>query len=107
MNECQDDLDENIEDEPVTLILPSKVFEDYQKVYEKDHLDIAKCFSNPKKEESRRAFLKSVSYVHHKAIFDCLNEFLDYERAYGIWGKPFPWKCQFSHQIFDFEIRKV
>jgi hypothetical protein len=30
--------------------------------------------------------------VHHKAIFDALNEMLDFERPFGIWGKPFPWK---------------
>lgn len=33
-----------------------------------------------------------MEHVHHKAIFDCLNEYLDLERPYGMWGIPFPWK---------------
>lgn len=33
-----------------------------------------------------------MTHVHHKAIFDSLNEILDFERPFGIWGKPFPWK---------------
>jgi hypothetical protein len=33
-----------------------------------------------------------VLHIHNKALFDSLNEFLDHERPYGIWGKPFPWK---------------
>lgn len=31
-------------------------------------------------------------HIHNKAIFDCVNESLDQERPYGLWGKPFPWK---------------
>lgn len=37
-------------------------------------------------------FLKNINHILNKALFDALNEMLDHERPYGIWGKPFPWK---------------
>lgn len=36
--------------------------------------------------------MKDIIHIHNKAIFDCLNESLDQERPFGMWGAPFPWK---------------
>ena len=44
------------------------------------------------KEKKRRAFLKNAIHIHNKAIFDALNEHLDRERPFGVWGEPFQWK---------------
>ena len=32
-----------------------------------------------------------------------MNEFLDHERPYGVWGAPFPWKksASFSHAFSE------
>jgi len=47
--------------------------------------------------------LKNVLHIHNKALFDALNEFLDQQRPFGIWGKPFPWKksSTFSHKLTE------
>jgi hypothetical protein len=42
------------------------------------------------------AFLKTALHINNKALFDSLNEMLDHERPYGVWGKPFPWKKSLS-----------
>lgn len=44
--------------------------------------------------------MKNVLHIHHKALFDALNEYLDILRPFGIWGQPFPWKKtpSFEHQ---------
>lgn len=40
--------------------------------------------------------MKTALHIHHKALFDSINEMLDHERPYGVWGKPFPWKKSLS-----------
>ena len=44
-------------------------------------------------------FLKDIIHIHNKAIFDCLNENLDMERPFGMWGTPFPWKT--AHKFYS------
>lgn len=36
--------------------------------------------------------MRTLERIHNKAIFEAFNEALDYERIYGLRGKPFPWK---------------
>lgn len=71
------------------LILPNAVFE---KLENKIVVEYPRFYDDDTKEQSRRKFLKSIDHIHHKALFDSLNESLDAERPYGIWGLPFPWK---------------
>ena len=35
-----------------------------------------------------------LNHYHNRAIFEALNEALDYERIFGIIGQPLPWKPQ-------------
>jgi hypothetical protein len=44
-------------------------------------------------------FLKNAIHIHNKSIFDALNESLDKQRPYGVWGEPFSWKktAKFFH----------
>ncbi len=53
--------------------------------------------------------MRNCTHIHHKAIFDCLNENLDYFRSFGLWGKPFAWKKKavFLHQLRNAEIENV
>ena len=44
------------------------------------------------KEEQRQEYLKSLNKIFLRSCFDCLNECLDFERNFGSFGKPFPWK---------------
>ena len=44
--------------------------------------------------------MKNAIHIHNKAIFDALNETLDKERPFGVWGEPFSWKktAKFYHE---------
>jgi hypothetical protein len=66
-------------------------------------LEFEEYYDDPDKEEARINFLKTILHIHNKALFDSLNEFMDHERPFGIWGKPFPWKkcSSFTHDFTD------
>lgn len=58
-------------------------------------------YYKPGEQENQRVlFLRNCTHIHNKAIFDCLNENLDFQRIFSIWGKPFSWKKSplFSHE---------
>lgn len=55
-----------------------------------------RLFDDDNKEVARARYLKNLDKIHHKALFDSLNESLDIERPFGLWGTPFPWKT--SHK---------
>lgn len=63
-------------------------------------------YDDPDKEEARIGFLKTILHIHNRALFDSLNEFLDQERPFGIWGTPFPWKkaAAFPHAFTDAQL---
>lgn len=52
--------------------------------------------------------MKNAIHIHNKAIFDALNETLDKERPFGVWGEPFQWKniAKFYH-IRDASAKNV
>ena len=79
----------------MSLILPVPIFELLQKRIEPNY---PKYYDDEAKEASRIKFLKSVDHIHHKALFDSLNEWLDAERPFGIWGKPFPWRTSYKRK---------
>ena len=81
------------------LILPVPIFETFEAKLVPNY---PRYYEDEVKEHSRVKFLKSVDHIHHKAVFDGLNEWLDIERPFGIWGKPFPWKT--SSKTKDFCI---
>jgi hypothetical protein len=81
-----------------TLIIPITVFDKFQQSL-LPTLEFEEYYDDPDKEEARINFLKTILHIHNKALFDSLNEFMDHERPFGIWGKPFPWKksSSFTH----------
>lgn len=40
----------------------------------------------------RTDFISDIEIIHNKALFDSLNEALDYFRPYSVRGIPYPWK---------------
>lgn len=74
-----------------TLVLPLDLFETVGKLPEMN-LKLERYYDDDEREESRVSFLKTALHIHNKALFDSVNEMLDHERPYGVWGKPFPWK---------------
>lgn len=65
-----------------------------------------KYYDDQKRDDQRINFLRNCTHIHQKAIFDCINENLDYYRIYGIWGKPFIWKknAVFHHKITEKDL---
>ena len=37
------------------------------------------------------AYLKGLTRVYFRSIFDAFNESLEFQRVYGLTGKPYPW----------------
>ncbi|EGR30098.1 IQ calmodulin-binding motif family protein, putative [Ichthyophthirius multifiliis] len=58
--------------------------------------------------QNKDDFVKQIERIHNKAIFEAFNEALDYQRVYGLRGKPFPWKTT-SEKISqkDVQIQKI
>lgn len=81
----EEELDDNVN------ILHCKIFEKFEQIY-LNKVPIEQYYDDEEKEKKRRVFLKNAMHVHNKAIFDCLNELLDRERLFGLWGEPFVWK---------------
>ncbi|KAL4429918.1 hypothetical protein ABPG74_000284 [Tetrahymena malaccensis] len=46
----------------------------------------------PSQDKIRDNLIQTLERIHNKAIFEAFNEALDYQRMYGLRGKPFPWK---------------
>lgn len=69
-------------------------------------LPFCRYYESEEKDTQRVNFLRNCTHIHHKAIYDCLNENLDYLRVYGIWGKPFLWKkgSTFHHPKKDSQL---
>ena len=64
--------------------------------YENNVIDIqtmpfAPYYDEERRDQQRVNFLRNCLHIHHKALFDCMNEQLDYHRVHGVWGKPFAW----------------
>ena len=74
-----------------TFVIPVASFEKFQTSL-LPTLEFEQYYDDPEKEEARVGFLKTILHIHNRALFDSLNEFMDHERPYGIWGAPFPWK---------------
>lgn len=72
-------------------MLPIDVFEKVSRLPELE-LKLERYYDDDEREVNRLSFLKTALNINNKALFDCLNEMLDHERPYGVWGKPFPWK---------------
>ena len=90
MHVYDDDPPEDESSESV-FIMDIKVFEQFEKFY-LDTVEINQYYEDEEKEKKRKVFLKNAIHIHNKAIFDAMNETLDRERPYGVWGQPFPWK---------------
>lgn len=41
-------------------------------------LQFPKFYESEERDQQRINFLRNCTHIHHKAIFDCLNEHLDY-----------------------------
>ncbi|CAD8085451.1 unnamed protein product [Paramecium sonneborni] len=50
--------------------------------------------------KSQTSQLLELEHIHNKAIFDALNEALDYYRPYGMAGQPYVWKCDAARLQF-------
>ncbi|CAD8082990.1 unnamed protein product [Paramecium sonneborni] len=50
--------------------------------------------------KSQTSQLLELEHIHNKAIFDALNEALDYYRPYGMAGQPYAWKCDAARLQF-------
>lgn len=80
------------------FIMDIKLFEAFEQSFLAG-LQFEKYYEDEEKEKKRRIFLKNAIHIHNKAIFDALNETLDRERPFGVWGEPFSWKkaAKFYH----------
>jgi hypothetical protein len=75
------------------LVLEPDFFLFYEnEVVKIQQLTFPKYYDDEKRDEQRINFLRNCTHIHQKAIFDCINENLDYHRTFGVWGKPFTWK---------------
>lgn len=90
MHEGDYDVKEEEEDVP-TFIVPVQAFEKFQQNL-LPTLEFEQYYDDTEKQEARVSFLKTIMHIHNRALFDSLNEFMDHERPFGIWGAPFPWK---------------
>lgn len=50
--------------------------------------------------KSNNKSLLELEHIHNKAIFDALNEALDYHRPFGINGQPFSWKPDCNRLLY-------
>ncbi|CAD8053083.1 unnamed protein product [Paramecium primaurelia] len=50
--------------------------------------------------KSQTSQLLELEHIHNKAIFDALNESLDYHRPYGMAGQPYSWKSDAARLQF-------
>ena len=66
-------------------MLKSTWYESFSQIFTEDY-DFGWYFEEPEKENKRIDFMKKAMNIHHKAIFDSLNEELDRFRPYGIIG---------------------
>lgn len=89
------------------FILDIKLFENFEQTF-LNSLQFEKYYDDEEKEKKRKTFLKNAIHIHNKAIFDALNETLDRQRPFGVWGEPFSWKkaAKFYHSR-DIAIKNV
>lgn len=66
------------------------------------------------KENDRVSYLKQLTKVFFRAIFDGFNEALESQRAYGFMGQPYPWtknrisKPQINlRKAFNYAYKKI
>ena len=57
-------------------------------------MNIENTYSKGDLADSHAEKLNKAQNIHHKAIFDALNEALDMERPYKYKGQPTPWSKQ-------------
>lgn len=72
------------------MVLPVELFEEYWSVYDKTLEQVPPGASELQRSE--QDYLHRITHIHCRAIFDGFNECLNFERSYGEFGKPFPWK---------------
>lgn len=78
------DFDESDESQYSTLpILDGKLYAE---------LERKRASTKPAAVDTKEIHMRTLEKIHNKAIFEAFNEALDYERVYGLRGKPFPWK---------------
>ncbi len=86
-----DDSDPLEDQVTVAVVVPVDLFDKFERSI-LSAIEFEAYFQDEERESQRVEFLKNVLHIHNKAIFDALNQSLDHERPFGLWGVPFPWK---------------
>ena len=98
---------DNEEDAIVAIVIPIDLFNKFEKAL-LTSVEFEPYYEDEEKQQKRIQFLKNILHIHNKAIFDSLNECLDHQRPFGIWGLPFPWKKHpYRYKPFEEEILAV
>ena len=89
---------EDEDDDPSIMVMPNWVFDTYWQ-RKSFNLKYERHGIEEEREQQRQEYLKSLNKIFYRSLFDCLNECLDFERNFGPFGKPFPWKraAVFNH----------
>ncbi len=86
------------------MVIPNRIFEILWQVKERSIIvEVPATFNESNMILFRQNFdyLKNFNKIFYRALFDTLNECLDYSRNFGIFGRPFPWK---SSSLFDHNL---
>ena len=85
---------ESEEDESNVMVIPNRIFDAFWQLKERSIIiEVPENF-----DQSNSLFkhqfelLKSFNKIFYRSLFDTLNECLDWERNFGQYGRPFPWK---------------
>ena len=81
------------------MVIPNRIFDLFWNQKEKElYKEDSSLELDPRKKQ-RNEFIKGLNKVFFRSLFDGFNECLDYERNFGQFGKPFPWKSStcFNH----------
>lgn len=74
-----------------------EVFEKHWK-YANSNIYFDKKYNDDKTEQQRVSYLKSLTRVYFRSIFDAFNESLEFQRSYGMMGKPYPWSTKVTKE---------
>ena len=71
------------------------IFEKHWK-YANSNIYFDRKYSEDKMEQERVGYLKGLTRVYFRSIFDAFNESLEFQRSYGLTGDPYPWSTKIT-----------
>ena len=83
------------------MVIPNRVFDAFWQLKERSIVIEVPDNFDQNNQVFRHQFelLKSFNKIFYRSLFDTFNECLDWERNFGQYGRPFPWKtsANFEH----------